>query len=755
MSSTQDGWNLNINIDPTESYNTYGSFDPSELNINLDIDTILDRNKQLNLGNSDKIQQYEKTFYHNQNSNFYSPGYNDIDIFLSQDLKELDSPQMPRSHDEHISNSDLGVLNNGLDWGVLENLASITSVNGEDSSSHFNPQYEHKKGPSGTAIFGFSSHNKTLNISKMSKNNDLGSRNNKENIFQMNIDSVNKYPSPIENGIVLNHQNELMLALEKQKEMNRRLEEQLRINQIQQEKLQKALHDQEASIGSLNFSPINNKIGNKSMDSTPQLRVGKLNDDIIITSNVKGGNYQFPPPKSHHSQNSFDLSSPRSGASINGSPKRRHPQNKCKLDFLNNNEASLGSFNNQSYILQSYEPLTDSINVNTNNYTNQSVKSLPDDNNQINLLKSQSMDKLNILDKDNVFTPKSSVLVITSPDLSIASKQHKNKESIASSVSTILMSHDSDDHVTDSDDETRIGLGIQYKKPSKYILNKPPPLTLLPTVFGSKINTPAKSKSELGVDMTKYLNPNSLQYTPNKSPSKGNSTNINNKNPYSYSLLQSRQTNLKSLSDDTVNDLESQFIKAKTTSPILKSQEEFKKYFSNLLLSPNKITKKPTTLPPGEIDKYVKELLDKTFECLFPNCGKKFNRRYNIRSHIQTHLEDRPYMCEFDGCNKAFVRNHDLIRHKKTHAEKSYVCPCGKKFSREDALLTHRTRMICIGGKNFENIVIKKSPRKRGRPRKDSKGNNNIGISPVKETIARDRTGSVTLKMEQQLTYRI
>nr|1NCS_A Chain A, TRANSCRIPTIONAL FACTOR SWI5 [Saccharomyces cerevisiae] len=47
------------------------------------------------------------------------------------------------------------------------------------------------------------------------------------------------------------------------------------------------------------------------------------------------------------------------------------------------------------------------------------------------------------------------------------------------------------------------------------------------------------------------------------------------------------------------------------------------------------------TLPRGSIDKYVKEMPDKTFECLFPGCTKTFKRRYNIRSHIQTHLEDR------------------------------------------------------------------------------------------------------------------
>lgn len=147
--------------------------------------------------------------------------------------------------------------------------------------------------------------------------------------------------------------------------------------------------------------------------------------------------------------------------------------------------------------------------------------------------------------------------------------------------------------------------------------------------------------------------------------------------------------------------------------------------------SPTKITRKLTTLPRGSIDVYVKELPDRQYECMFPACGKLFKRRYNIRSHIQTHLEDRPYACDYDGCDKAFVRNHDLVRHKKTHQEKSYACPCGKKFNREDALAVHRSRMICIGGKKYSNVVIKRSPRKRGRPRKED------SASPTKELVSR------------------
>ena len=200
---------------------------------------------------------------------------------------------------------------------------------------------------------------------------------------------------------------------------------------------------------------------------------------------------------------------------------------------------------------------------------------------------------------------------------------------------------------------------------------------------------------------------------------------------------------------------ESHFTVSKTPSPILKSQGHFQgqsPQFSQLaqqiennninpLESPLKITRKLTTLPRGSIDIYVKELPDKMFECLYPGCGKTFKRRYNIRSHIQTHLEDRPYACDFEGCDKAFVRNHDLVRHKKSHFEKMYACPCGKKFNREDALVVHRSRMICIGGKRYENVVIKRSPRKRGRPRKNEVVTGES--SPTKKVNTGDRKTKV------------
>ena len=65
---------------------------------------------------------------------------------------------------------------------------------------------------------------------------------------------------------------------------------------------------------------------------------------------------------------------------------------------------------------------------------------------------------------------------------------------------------------------------------------------------------------------------------------------------------------------------------------------------------------KTSLLPPGELDNYwTGPDEDKIYTCTYKNCGKKFTRRYNVRSHIQTHLSDRPFGCQF--CPKRFVDN--------------------------------------------------------------------------------------------------
>ena len=99
--------------------------------------------------------------------------------------------------------------------------------------------------------------------------------------------------------------------------------------------------------------------------------------------------------------------------------------------------------------------------------------------------------------------------------------------------------------------------------------------------------------------------------------------------------------------------------------------------------------------------------------CLYPDCGKKFARKENIKSHVQTHLNDRQFCCK--ECDKRFVRQHDLKRHANIHDKfKSYPCECGKDFGRHDALTRHKQRGMCCGA--FKGTEKKET--KRGRPKK-------------------------------------
>ncbi|KNC99542.1 uncharacterized protein SPPG_04932 [Spizellomyces punctatus DAOM BR117] len=90
---------------------------------------------------------------------------------------------------------------------------------------------------------------------------------------------------------------------------------------------------------------------------------------------------------------------------------------------------------------------------------------------------------------------------------------------------------------------------------------------------------------------------------------------------------------------------------------------------------------------PGKDGKFICEM-----------CDRSFSRMYNLKSHIRTHQNHRPYIC--NTCDLRFTRNHDLNRHLKTHSkEKPHICDCcGRKFARRDALRRHE-RMDAEGKK--------------------------------------------------------
>lgn len=63
------------------------------------------------------------------------------------------------------------------------------------------------------------------------------------------------------------------------------------------------------------------------------------------------------------------------------------------------------------------------------------------------------------------------------------------------------------------------------------------------------------------------------------------------------------------------------------------------------------------------------------------------------KMHTLTHDENRAKDFHCPHCDMRFWREHDLVRHQPVHTgEKAFICACGKKYSRIDALQRHQKK---------------------------------------------------------------
>ncbi|CDO69718.1 hypothetical protein BN946_scf184687.g3 [Trametes cinnabarina] len=111
---------------------------------------------------------------------------------------------------------------------------------------------------------------------------------------------------------------------------------------------------------------------------------------------------------------------------------------------------------------------------------------------------------------------------------------------------------------------------------------------------------------------------------------------------------------------------------------------------------PINVTRPHVTTPSTAAASHGRRKQPANFACPVPGCGSTFTRHFNLKGHMRSHAEEKPYLCKWPGCGKGFARQHDCKRHEQLHLNiRPYPCEgCKKHFARMDALNRHHCRKV-------------------------------------------------------------
>ncbi|KAH6913545.1 hypothetical protein BKA70DRAFT_725422 [Coprinopsis sp. MPI-PUGE-AT-0042] len=101
---------------------------------------------------------------------------------------------------------------------------------------------------------------------------------------------------------------------------------------------------------------------------------------------------------------------------------------------------------------------------------------------------------------------------------------------------------------------------------------------------------------------------------------------------------------------------------------------------------------RPNVIPPRTpFSSHKRRKQDARFVHPLPGCGSTCPKRFNLKGHIRSHQDEKPFVCHWPECNKGFARQRDRKRHEQLHINhRLFTCEgCSRQFARMDALNRH------------------------------------------------------------------